>query len=152
MSLIESKIKGLEINKIKRVHHPKGDILHALRKSEDSFKNFGEAYFSMTKFNEIKGWKTHLEARVNLIVPFGKMRFAIYDGDENGKGNFEEYLLSPDSEDSYLRITMPPKIWFAHRGEAKADNLLLVISNIEHYDAEIGRMSFDKVPYNWPKL
>ncbi len=152
MSKIISKIEGLQINKIKRVHHPKGDILHALRKSEESFKSFGEAYFSMTKFNEVKGWKTHLEATVNLIVPYGKMRFVIYDGDDSGKGNFEEYLLSPDNDENYLRITMKPNLWFAHRGEAKTDSLLLVITNIEHYDAEIGRMSFEKVPYNWPKL
>lgn len=152
MALINSHIDGLKVNKLKRVHHPKGDILHVLRKSEESFKTFGEAYFSMTKFNEIKGWKTHLEATVNLIVPYGKMRFVIYDGDKAGKGKFEEYVLSPDSDDTYLRITMKPNLWFAHRGEANTDSLLLVITNIEHYDAEIGRMSFDDVPYKWPEI
>jgi dTDP-4-dehydrorhamnose 3,5-epimerase len=151
---IDSKIKGLTVTQMKRVHHPKGDILHVLNKSDPCFDVFGESYYSMTKYGDIKGWKQHIEAKVNLVVPYGKMRFAIYDGDESGNGVFEEYVLSPDSDETYIRLTMEPGIWFAHRGEhqGEKDSLLHVITNIEHYDAEIGRMSFDQVPYNWPEL
>ena len=41
-----------------KVENPNGDIYRILRKNEDSFEGFGEAYFSAIHHNSIKAWKS----------------------------------------------------------------------------------------------
>ena len=72
-------LTGVELTKLKKISHPKGDIFHALKSSENSFSGFGEAYFSSVNGEEIKGWKKHTQMVMNLIVPVGTVMFYIYD-------------------------------------------------------------------------
>ena len=39
-------IKGVSLTPIKIITNPKGDVMHALKRTDDSFSEFGEAYFS----------------------------------------------------------------------------------------------------------
>ena len=43
------------LTKLSRVYNPKGNILHGIKKSDNGFVTFGEAYFSTVKYKEIKG-------------------------------------------------------------------------------------------------
>ena len=61
-SNLNNSIKGLEINKLKEINVPKGNVLKFLDKKDKSFKEFGECYLSCIKFNAIKGWKRHKKA------------------------------------------------------------------------------------------
>ena len=44
---------GVILTPLKRFHHPKGDVFHALKSSDKDFVGFGEAYFSSIKKNKI---------------------------------------------------------------------------------------------------
>ena len=46
---------GIILTPLNQIHHPKGDIYHAMKKSDDGFDGFGEAYFSTVHKNDIKG-------------------------------------------------------------------------------------------------
>ena len=50
---------GVILTPLEKIHHPKGEILKAIKKSDSSFSEFGEVYFSLIKKREIKGWKKH---------------------------------------------------------------------------------------------
>ena len=65
------KVDGVLVTPLKKINNSKGDILHALKKSDPDFSNFGEAYFSIIKKGEIKGWNRHKKMTINLIVPVG---------------------------------------------------------------------------------
>ena len=71
--------EGVTITPLKRIHHAKGDIYHALKASETSFSQFGEAYFTTVISDEIKGWKKHTKMLMNIIVPVGTVIFYFYD-------------------------------------------------------------------------
>ena len=43
---------GIILTPLKRINHPKGDIFHAMKKTDLGFEGFGEAYFST--INEIE--------------------------------------------------------------------------------------------------
>tara|TARA_B110000483_G_scaffold240678_1_gene321820 strand:- start:2143 stop:2406 length:264 start_codon:yes stop_codon:yes gene_type:complete len=62
-------MEGVIISDLNQIYHPKGDIFHALKKRDSSYKEFGEAYFSLTNYDQIKGWKKHTKITMNLIVP-----------------------------------------------------------------------------------
>ena len=128
-------IEGVKVADLNIIHNEKGDIFHALKKSDKSFVSFGEAYFSNINKGEIKGWKKHTEMILNLIVPVGLIRIYLIDYRENsntyGFKNIFEIGLK-----NYKRITIPPNIWFAFEGLDNQANLLLNIASIEHSPLE----------------
>lgn len=119
-----------------------GDILHALKKSDDSFAGFGEAYFSLVNSSEIKAWKKHNLQISNLIVPVGRVRFAVIDG----TGQSKVVDLSPDN---YFRLTIPPGFWFGFLGLGSGTNLILSVSNIEHDPSEVERKEKNEFDFDW---
>ena len=66
---------GVTTTPLRRIYHPKGDVLHALKSTESDYQGFGEAYFTTIIKNETKGWKKHQRMTMNLIVPTGSVRF-----------------------------------------------------------------------------
>lgn len=141
-------IEGVILTPLKKIHHPKGDILHGMKKNDNGFNVFGEAYFSTIKDGEIKGWNKHKCMTLNLVVPVGKVVFVIYDNREKSKtkGNFFKIEISLDN---YQRLTVPPGVWLAFKGKSNDTNLILNISDMEHDPDEIERMDLDQIDYNW---
>ena len=70
---------GVTLTPLKKITHPKGDIFHAMKASDDGFFGFGEAYFSTVNQGEVKGWKKHTEMTLNLVVVTGEIKFVVYD-------------------------------------------------------------------------
>lgn len=141
-------ISGVQFKQLKIIAEKNGSVLHGLKKSENSFLKFGEAYFSSVKHNNIKGWKKHLKMNLNLIVPHGEILFVLYDDRKASTtfGMFNEFKLSIQN---YSRLTIPPNIWVAFKGIGKEKNLLLNIADLEHDKQEIQRCSLDKIRYEW---
>ena len=141
-------IEGILLTHLRRIHHPKGDILHGLKKSESSFVGFGEAYFSNVLPNDIKAWKLHNEMTLNLIVPTGIVKFVMIDKRKNSNtydNSFEVTL----SQDNYKRLTIPPGIWFGFMGVGNDLNLILSITDMEHNPDEVDRKDVNEFDYSW---
>lgn len=129
------------LTKEKQIFHEKGDIFHIMKKSSDGFSDFGEAYFTTIKQNEIKGWKKHKKMTLNLAVPIGEVEFVITDG----KGHFSNYTLSPEK---YSRLTIPPCFWVAFRGISDL-NLVINIADLEHNPDEAENIDLESFKYEW---
>ena len=142
-------VEGVILTPLKRIQNPKGDLFHAMKKSDPGFDGFGEAYFSTINFEETKIWKKHLEMTLNLVVPLGMIRFVIYD-DRNGsvtENNFFDVTLG---DHNYQRITVPPGVWVAFRGLNSDINLLLNLANMEHDPVEVDRKEkLSDILYPW---
>lgn len=133
---------GIVLTALKRISHPKGDILHAMKKSDKGFDGFGEAYFSTINKNDIKGWKKHTEMTLNLVVPIGEIEFVIYD--EINKQFFNIKL----SENNYQRLTIKPNYWLAFRG-LNNHNILLNLASLEHDPNESETRTLESIVYDW---
>lgn len=142
-------LQGVILSPLKIIQHPKGNVLHALKQSDDNFQTFGEAYFSTIAKGEIKGWKKHRLMTLNLIVPVGAIKFVLFDGrNESSTSNqFSEIILS--ATDNYCRLTVPPLVWLAFQGVDDQLNLLLNIANIEHNPQEADNRPLEQIVYKW---
>ena len=144
----EISIEGLILAPLKRIQHPKGDVLHGLKKSDSEYSSFGEAYFSTINNGEIKGWNKHKMMTLNLIVPFGEVTFVICN--KQGSGSTEdEFFKVTLSQKNYKRLTVPPRLWIAFKGIGNNTNLILNIANMEHDSNEIEKIDLDKIQYNF---
>lgn len=146
----DSTINGVQVTHLRIIPGDAGHVMHALKASEESFSEFGEAYFSTVKEKAVKGWKRHRVMHSNLIVPEGQVRFVLYDDrlDSPTNGIIQEVLVGPSN---YVRLTIPPMIWFAFQGLTKDTNLILNIASVQHDPDECDQLplhtekiSFDK--------
>ena len=133
---------GIILTPLKKINNPKGNILHALKKSDFGYNGFGEAYFSIVKKGCIKGWKKHTKMILNLIVVVGEIRFVAFDEIKN------EFFSIKLSQNNFKRLTVKPGLWLSFQGLAES-NLLLNIGNIEHDPNETIRMSLEELKYEW---
>ena len=121
------------ITKLDIIKHAKGDVMHALKKSDSGFVEFGEAYFSTVNHGMCKGWKLHEKMTLNLIVPNGDIRFIVHSGDSSPDLNIIEPLMDIIlGETNYCRLTIPPGFWVAFQGIGHGQNILLNVADIMH--------------------
>ena len=133
---------GVILTPLKQIYHPKGDIFHAMKKSDIGFDGFGEAYFSTINQNDIKGWKKHTKMTLNIIVPVGNIEFVVYD--ENSK----EFFSTKLSHNNYQRLTIKAGLWMAFKGLDKY-NMLLNLASIEHDPNEAVNIELNDINYKW---
>ena len=134
---------GVTVTKLNQISHSKGDIYHAMKKTDNGFDGFGEAYFSTVNNNEIKGWKKHTKMTLNLVVVTGEIEFVVYDVD-----SFFNVKLS---KNNYQRLTVGPNLWLAFRG-LDNENMLLNLASIEHDPNESENVDLDFFNYSWDEL
>jgi len=132
---------GVILTPLKQIYHPKGDIFHAMKKSDPGFEGFGEAYFSTIHKGDVKGWKKHTQMTLNLVVPIGEIEFIVHDAQKN------EFFSITLSQENYQRLTVKPGLWMAFRGIGEY-NLLLNLANLEHDPSEAVNVEFDSIKYD----
>lgn len=133
---------GIILTPLKQISHPKGDIFHAMKKSDNGFGGFGEAYFSTIYKDDIKGWKKHTKMVLNLVVVSGEIEFVAYNEEED---RFFSTILS---HDNYQRLTVLPNIWLAFRG-VKSNSMLLNVASLEHDPGEAISKNLEEINYAW---
>ena len=131
---------GVILTPLKQILHPKGNLFHAMKKSDVGFDGFGEAYFSTINQGDIKGWKKHTKMTLNLVVPIGEIEFVIYDE--------KEFFSVALSLKNYQRLTIKAGLWVAFRGLGEF-NMLLNLASLEHDQNEAYNQALDTINYAW---
>ena len=131
------------ITPLARIETAGGDVLHAMKQNDAGYTGFGEAYFSLADAGAIKAWKRHMRMTMNVIVPAGKVRFVFC------LDAADDFRVEEIGADRYVRITVPPGIWFGFQGLAEQQSLVLNIANISHDPKEIQRLTLSEIKYEW---
>lgn len=143
-------IDGVTITPLRQIVDERGKIMHMLRRDAPHFKEFGEIYFSWVNPGAIKAWHIHSEMTLNYAVPFGHIKFVLYDDrpDSPTKGRVEELFTGPDN---YCLITVPPMVWNGFKGIGTVPALVANCATVPHDPNEIRRMNYNdaSIPYDW---
>jgi dTDP-4-dehydrorhamnose 3,5-epimerase len=139
-------LNDIVITPLTKIPTSGGDVFHALKKSDPGYEGFGEAYFSWVNQDAIKAWKRHKTMTMNLVVPYGMVRFVFC---VNESKIMEENRVVEIGTDNYARITVPQGVWFGFQGLSSPNSLILNISNIIHDQNEVERKLLEEIPYNW---
>jgi dTDP-4-dehydrorhamnose 3,5-epimerase len=142
MGAVSVSVSEILITPLKRISLAGGDVLHGIKCSDPGFVNFGEAYFSIIDVDAIKAWKRHLRMTLNFVVPLGLVRFAFMDE----LGTVREEVVG---EDRYVRLTIPPGIWFGFKGLFSPYSMLMNVADIPHDPTEIERKGLDEIQVDW---
>ncbi len=139
-------LASILLTQLPRIQTTGGDVLHAMKQSDAGYGGFGEAYFSWVAVGAIKGWKRHTRMAMNLVVPLGEVRFVFRSvhATEN-----DEFRIEDIGVNRYVRITVPPGIWFGFQGLGAQQSLVLNIASIAHDPDEVERLALSEVNYSW---
>lgn len=143
-------IDGVKITPLKQIVDERGKVMHMLRCDSEVFKAFGEIYFSCVYPGAIKGWHLHKIMVLNYAVPYGLIKFVLYDDrkESRTKGEIQEIFLGSDN---YCLVTVPPMVWNGFKGIGTETAIVANCATIPHDPGEIIRLDpFDEtIPYNW---
>ena len=145
-------LDNILVTPLKRITTEGGDVMHALKKSDNGYNGFGEVYFSWVEQGAIKAWKCHQHMTLNLVVPVGEVRFIFrYKtclAEQKGEP-YNEFRIEKLGKDRYSLITVPPGIWFGFQGIASGSSLLMNVTDMEYDPNEVLRKSVSGFSYNW---
>lgn len=143
-------IEGVLLTPLKVVANPKGDIYHAIKASAPGYQGFGEVYFSTVTKGVTKGWKRHNRLALNLVAPVGEIEITLHDG-RPGSATFREFFVVSIGIDlNYQRLTVPPGIWVAFRGNGEFNILMNIIAE-EHDPSEADNIPLEDITYPAPE-
>ena len=137
-------LEDILVTPLKRIPTLGGDVMHALKNSDNGFNGFGEVYFSWVENGAIKAWKCHKRMTLNLVVPLGEVSFVFHL--TNQKNSFRDEIIG---EERYVRLTVPSGIWFGFQGSGSGQSLVMNLGDIAHDPDEVLRKSLSEFSYNW---
>ena len=148
---LQCRISGLKLTPLKIISDERGAVLHFLKSDSLTFNQFGEAYFSKINKSIVKGWKKHKKIFQNFCVPYGQIKFVIYDSREDSKtkGIVEEIIL--DNSTNYNLLSMPSGLWYSFKC---LSNDYAILANIIDYahtpeECESTSLTSKDIPYDW---
>jgi dTDP-4-dehydrorhamnose 3,5-epimerase len=139
-------IEDIRITPLSRIKTAGGDVLHAMKNTDLGYEGCGEVYFSWIEKSAVKAWKRHKRMTMNLIVPLGSVHFVFLGAD--GQSVRQEII----GTDRYVRITVPPGIWFGFQGLSASQSLVLNVASIAHDPDEVQRVSSSDFDFNWNNI
>ncbi len=145
------QIDGVIITELRQISDERGAVLHMLRCDAPEFVRFGECYFSEVLPGAIKAWKRHRAQTQHLAVPVGRIRLVIYDDRESSptRGNLQ--VLELGRPDAYLRLRIPPGLWYGFACISATPALLANCADLPHdpADSELWPANDSTIPYAW---
>jgi len=142
--LSSSILKDIKITKLSTFEVDGGNVLHAIKSDDVGYVGLGEVYFSYVNHKAIKAWKLHKRMTLNLVVPLGKVRFVFCDPLRVGN-----YRVEDIGEENYVRLTVPPNIWFGFQGISEQPSLVTNIADLKHDVNEVTRKEIAEFCYKW---
>lgn len=154
MNPAENMIEGIILTELRQIGDERGTVLHMLRSDAPEFTRFGECYFSEVLPGAIKAWKRHRIQTQNLVVPVGRIRIVIYDDREESptRGKLQELELG--RPDAYLRLQIPPGLWYGFACISEGPALLANCTDFPHdpAESELHPINYLLIPYKWTSV
>ncbi len=146
-----SRIDGIFITELRQISDARGSVLHLLRCDAPEFTSFGECYFSEVLPGAVKAWKRHRTQTQNLAVPVGRIRMVIYDDRVSSRTRGNLQVLELGRPDAYLRVQIPPGLWYGFACIGAIASLLVNCADLPHdpADSEVRTIDHPLIPYTW---
>ena len=136
-------IAGLGITELKQITDARGAVLHFLRNDAPGFLGFGECYCSEVVPGAVKAWTRHTRQTQNLAVPVGRVRLLVFDDREGSPTRGRTDVLELGRPDAYVRLQLPPGLWYGFASIASSPALLVNCTDVPHSPSEAEQRAWD---------
>ena len=145
-------IQDAKIKQLKPITDERGFLMEILRKDDEIFKEFGQAYITAAKPGFVKAWHYHKLQTDNFTCLKGKVKVVLYDPRENSKtkGDVQEFFLSLETP---IVLQIPPFVYHGFECVSDEESIILNIPtkpyNRETPDEHRVNPFDNDIPYEW---
>jgi dTDP-4-dehydrorhamnose 3,5-epimerase len=127
-----------------------GTLLHYWRADSPYFVRVGEVYCSAVNGGAVKAWKRHHQMTQRLIVPTGRVLFAVYDARPES-ASIGAVMEIESAREAYGLLIIPPMLWYGFKGLASGESIIINSPDLIHDPDEMDRLDSDadEIPYTW---
>ncbi len=147
-------IEGVKIKKLRVIPDERGRLMEILRRDDELFRNFGQAYMTTTYPGVVKAWHKHEKQTDNIACVAGMIKMALYDSrpDSPTFKEVNEFYLGVHNP---LLIQVPAGIYHGwmcvSQEEALIVNLPTETYDYEHPDEQRLDPHTNDIPYDWKR-
>lgn len=147
----DDQVEGVTLTELRQITDERGAVLHMLRSDAQDFTRFGECYFSEVFPGAVKAWKRHRLQTQNLAVPVGRIRMVIFDDRQNSVTKGKLKVLELGRPDAYIRLRIPPGIWYGFSCISSSPALLVNCADRTHdpSESDVVSVTDSTIPYSW---
>ncbi|TET37483.1 MAG: dTDP-4-dehydrorhamnose 3,5-epimerase [Planctomycetota bacterium] len=145
-------IDGVKVKELKVIPDERGKLFEILRRDDEMFTGFGQAYITTCKPGVIKAWHHHKHQTDNFCPLNGKTQVGLYDAREDSPTCGTSMSLEVDPAAQPILIQIPPGVLHGMTPLEDSEVMLLNIpTNTYNYDSpDEFREPFDKFPdFEW---
>lgn len=145
-------IDGVKVKRLEVKPDEGGRLMEIVRRDDDIFINFGQAYITTAYPGVVKGWGWHNHKDELITTLSGMVKTVLYDGRENSPthGVINEFFIG---EHNPCLLRVPPRVVHGFKCVSEGEAMLLVVSS-EPYDRDNpDEFHIDphvnNIPYDW---
>lgn len=147
-------IDGVKVKKLKVMPDERGRLMEILRRDDEIFTEFGQAYVTTAYPGVVKGWHYHRKQTDNMAVIKGMVKIVLYDNRpaSSTKGEVNEFFAG---EHNPLLIQIPPLVCHGFKcigaEEAVLINIPTEVYNYAVPDEFRIEPHGEEIPYSWER-
>ncbi len=147
-------IDGVKLKELKTNCDERGRLFEILRRDDELFSEFGQAYLTTAYPGVVKAWHLHQRQTDNMCVIRGRAKLVLYDSREDSatRGEIMEFFLGDDNR---LLVQIPPGIYHGFKnigtGELYVLNLPTNVYDRDNPDEYRLDPHDNDIPYDWAR-
>ncbi|HET6374185.1 MAG TPA: dTDP-4-dehydrorhamnose 3,5-epimerase family protein [Candidatus Polarisedimenticolia bacterium] len=147
-------IDGVRQRRLKVIPDERGRLMEMLRRDDDIFIKFGQAYLTTAYPGVVKGWHYHKVQHDHFIVVKGMMKIVLYDAREDSPthGVVNEFFMG---EHNPLLLQIPPYVYHGFKCISPEEALVINLPTepYEHGSPDEFRVGphDPSIPYDWSR-
>jgi len=147
-------INGVSVKPLRVLCDERGRLMEMLRRDDDLFKGFGQAYMTTAYPGVVKAWHYHRKQWDHFVVVAGMMKVVLYDArdDSPTRGDVDEYFLG---EHNPILVQIPPLVYHGFKCISEREAVVINCPTEVYNYAEPDEYRVDPhdndIPYNWAR-
>jgi dTDP-4-dehydrorhamnose 3,5-epimerase len=147
-------IEGVRFKKLTVIPDERGRLMEMLRRDDEMFLGFGQAYLTTAYPGVVKGWHYHRVQHDHFIVVKGMMKIVLFDAREDSPthGVVNEFFMGDHNP---LLLQIPPLVYHGFKCISEQEALVINLPTepYRHDDPDEYRAAPDdpSIPYDWAR-
>ncbi len=145
-------IDGVRVKHLKPIPDARGRLMEILRRDDDLFLEFGQAYITTAYPGVVKAWHYHKLQTDNLTTLTGTMQIALYDARENSPTRGEVNVFHTGIHNPML-IQVPPLVYHGFKNVGLEEAVVLNVPTLPYRHDQPDEYRVDphssEIPHDW---
>ncbi|MBW2558216.1 MAG: dTDP-4-dehydrorhamnose 3,5-epimerase family protein [Deltaproteobacteria bacterium] len=117
-------IEGVKIKKLKVIPDERGRLMKILRRDDEMFEGFGQAYMTTAYPGVVKGWHYHKKQYDNMAVINGTMKIVLCDGRKDSP-TYREVNVFFAGEHNPILVHIPPYVYHGFKCVSQEETIVV---------------------------